>query len=85
MVTHITAFISSYFDWCDALQALQSVLHHATTILKSEIRSTPLDPDELDAPKFKHVSTRGELDQLEQASITEGLEWLNKQKNPELL
>jgi Fic-DOC domain mobile mystery protein B len=47
--------------------------------------ATPLDPDELDGLKFKHVSTRGELDQLEQASITEGLEWLDKQKNPDVL
>ncbi|MGS2718466.1 mobile mystery protein B [Eionea flava] len=42
-------------------------------------------PDELDGLKFKHVSTRGELDQLEQASITEGLKWLDKQKNPDVL
>ena len=47
--------------------------------------ATPLDPDELDGLKFKHVSTRGELDQLEQASITEGLKWLDKQKNPDVL
>jgi len=47
--------------------------------------ATPLDPDELDGLKFKHVSTRGELDQLEQAGITEGLKWLDKQKNPEVL
>ena len=47
--------------------------------------ATPLDPDELDGLKFKHVSTRGELDQLEQVSITEGLKWLDKQKNPDVL
>jgi len=47
--------------------------------------ATPLDPDELGGLKFKHVSTRGELDQLEQADITEGLKWLNKQKNPDVL
>jgi Fic-DOC domain mobile mystery protein B len=47
--------------------------------------ATPLDPDELDGFKFKHVSTRGELDQLEQANITEGLIWLNKQKSPDVL
>lgn len=47
--------------------------------------ATPLDPDELDGLKFKHVSTRGELDQLEQAGITEGLKWLEKQKNPDVL
>ncbi|MCB1675102.1 MAG: mobile mystery protein B [Halioglobus sp.] len=47
--------------------------------------ATPLDPDELDGMKFKHVSIRGELDQLEQAGITEGLKWLDKQKNPDVL
>lgn len=47
--------------------------------------ATPLDPDELNGLKFKHVSTRGELDQLEQAGITEGLKWLEKQKNPDVL
>ena len=47
--------------------------------------ATSLDPDELDGLKFKHVSTRGELDQLEQAGITEGLKWLDKQKNPDVL
>jgi len=47
--------------------------------------ATPLDPDELDGLKFHHVSTKGELDQLEQAGITEGLKWLAKQKNPDVL
>ena len=47
--------------------------------------ATPLDPDELDGLKFKHVTTRGELDQLEQACITEGLKWLNTQMNPDVL
>ena len=47
--------------------------------------ATPLDADELDGLKFKHVTTRGELDQLEQAGITEGLKWLDKQKAPDVL
>ena len=47
--------------------------------------ATPLDPDELDGLKFKHVTTREELDQLEQAGITEGLKWLDKQKTPDVL
>lgn len=47
--------------------------------------ATPLDPDELSGLKFKHLSTRGELDQLEQAGITDGLKWLAKQKNPKVL
>lgn len=47
--------------------------------------ATPLDPDELEGFKFKHVSTREELNQLEQAAITEGLRWLANLKNPDLL
>jgi fido (protein-threonine AMPylation protein) len=43
--------------------------------------ATPLDPDEMEGLRFKHVSTRGELDELEQANIQEGLAWLAKQKN----
>jgi Fic-DOC domain mobile mystery protein B len=47
--------------------------------------ATPLDPDELAGLRFKHVSTRGELDQLEQVSITDGIKWLAKQKTPDVL
>lgn len=56
-----------------------------TTLVDYPDGATPLNPDELEGLKFKHVSTRGELDQLEQAGITEGLKWLDKQKNPEVL
>ena len=47
--------------------------------------ATPLDPDEMEGLRFRHISTRGELDQLEQAGITEGMKWLDKQKNPDVL
>ena len=47
--------------------------------------STPLDPDEMEGLLHKHVTTRGELDQLEQANIVEGMNWLKKQKNPDVL
>ena len=47
--------------------------------------ATPIDPDELVGLRFKHVSTRGELDQLEQAGITDGILWLAKQKTPDVL
>tara|TARA_R110000764_G_scaffold8170_1_gene27988 strand:- start:21857 stop:22444 length:588 start_codon:yes stop_codon:yes gene_type:complete len=40
--------------------------------------ATPLDPDELAGLKFKHVSTRSQLDELEQANIVKGLLWLKK-------
>ena len=40
--------------------------------------ATPLDPDELAGLKFKHVTTRSQLDELEQANIVTGLLWLKK-------
>jgi len=46
---------------------------------------TSLDPDELAGLRFVHVSTQGELDHLEQANIEEGLQWLSKQKAPDVL
>jgi len=46
---------------------------------------TPLDPDELAGLKFPHVTTRGELDHLEQANIEEGLQWLSRQKRGDIL
>lgn len=47
--------------------------------------ATALDPDELNGLKYEHISTRGELDQLEQASIIDGLRWLEKQRTPDVL
>lgn len=46
--------------------------------------ATPLEPEEMEGLKFKHVATRGQLDELEQANIQEGLEWLIRQKNKNL-
>ena len=42
--------------------------------------ATPLDPDEMGGLKFKHITTRDELDQLEQANIESGLRWLARQR-----
>jgi Fic-DOC domain mobile mystery protein B len=42
--------------------------------------ATPLDPDELGGLKHKHITTRGELDELEQANIQSGLRWLARQR-----
>lgn len=47
--------------------------------------ATPLDPDELQGLKFKHVTTRGQLDHLEQANIQQGLAWLQRQKSKDIL
>ena len=47
--------------------------------------ATPLDPDELAGLKFKHVTTREQLDHLEQANIQNGLRWLGRRKNKDIL
>ena len=48
--------------------------------------ATPLDPDEIEGLRFKHVETRGELNQLEQQNIQNGLKWLERQKSiPKIL
>lgn len=47
--------------------------------------ATPLDPDELEGLKFDHITTRGELDELEQANITQGLRWLARQRGGNML
>ncbi|MES9861058.1 MAG: mobile mystery protein B [Candidatus Thiodiazotropha sp. LLP2] len=47
--------------------------------------ATPLEPDELEGLRFKHVTTRGELDQLEQANVVEGMQWLKKQRDTDVL
>ena len=47
--------------------------------------ATPLEVDELEGLRFTHITTRGELDQLEQANIVEGMQWLKKQRNANIL
>lgn len=47
--------------------------------------ATPLDPDELEGLKFKHITTREELNHLEQANIQSGLLWLKRKKQVDLL
>lgn len=47
--------------------------------------ATPLDPDELEGLKFDHITTRGELDELEQANITQGLLWLQRRRKRNIL
>jgi Fic-DOC domain mobile mystery protein B len=42
--------------------------------------ATPLDPDELQGLKYPHVTTRGELDELEQANIEQGLDWIGRRR-----
>jgi Fic-DOC domain mobile mystery protein B len=47
--------------------------------------ATPLDPDELGGLKFKHITTLQELDELEQANIEEGLQWLARRRERDVL
>lgn len=47
--------------------------------------ATPLDPDERDGLKHRHITTRGELDQLEQANIASGLAWLARRRKTDIL
>lgn len=47
--------------------------------------ATPLDPAELAGLKFKHVTTHEQLDHLEQANIQDGLRWLERRKNTDIL
>ena len=42
--------------------------------------ATPLDPDEAEGLKLKHIQTRGELDEVEQQNIQDGLTWVSRQR-----
>lgn len=47
--------------------------------------ATPLDPGEREGLKPKHVTTRGQLDELEQANIQAGLRWLARSRRKDVL
>lgn len=47
--------------------------------------ASPLDPDEVEGLRFRHVRTQGELNELEQANIQSGLQWLGRQRKPDIL
>lgn len=51
-----------------------------TVVMEYPEGATPLDPDEMEGLKFKHITTRGELDELEQVNIESGLLWLSRQR-----
>ena len=46
--------------------------------------ATPLDPEEREGLRHRHVRTRGELDELEQGNIEQGLLWLMRARNVDL-
>lgn len=47
--------------------------------------ATPLDPNETAGLRFKHITTRRELDELEQANIEQGLRWLAGRRRGDVL
>jgi Fic-DOC domain mobile mystery protein B len=47
--------------------------------------ATPLDPNERDGLKHRHITTQGELNELEQANIIAGLRWLERLRRPDVL
>lgn len=47
--------------------------------------ATPLDPNELDGLKYKHITTQSELNELEQANIATGLRWLTRMRRKDIL
>lgn len=47
--------------------------------------ATLLDPDEMAGLKFSHIQTRADLDQMEQVNIQDGLRWLARQKEVNVL
>ncbi len=47
--------------------------------------ATSLDPEEREGLRFRHITTRGELDELEQANIQSGLAWLGRRRSPDVL
>ena len=47
--------------------------------------ATPLGPDEMMGIRFQHITTREELDELEQANIIEGLQWVARRRQGDIL
>jgi len=46
---------------------------------------TPLDPDEKEGLKPKHISTQGELNEWEQLNIIKGARWAQRQLKQDVL
>jgi Fic-DOC domain mobile mystery protein B len=47
--------------------------------------ATPLDPDEMCGLRHPHVSTRQQLNELEQANVQAGLDWLKRRRRSDIL
>jgi Fic-DOC domain mobile mystery protein B len=47
--------------------------------------ATPIEPNEMEGLKHKHITTRDELNELEQANIESGLMWLGRRRKTDIL
>ena len=47
--------------------------------------ATPLNPEEIDGLKLKHITTRAELDRWEQENIQDALAWLARRRKSDIL
>jgi len=47
--------------------------------------ATPIDPDEAEGLKPRHITTMAELNALEQANIAQGLRWLSRMRRRDIL
>ncbi|WP_267554704.1 mobile mystery protein B [Rhizobium rhizogenes] len=47
--------------------------------------ATPLGADDIEGLKFKHITTRLQLDELESANITAGLRWIERRRTGNIL
>lgn len=47
--------------------------------------ATPLDPEEIDGLKLRHITTRSELDRWEQENIQEAIGWLERKRKKDIL
>ena len=47
--------------------------------------ATPLNPDEMEGLRIKHITTRQELDRWEQDNINDALEWLGHRRKADIL
>lgn len=56
-----------------------------TSIIEDPDGATPLDPDELEGLKFKHITTRGQLNEVEQINVQNGLMWLRRKRKTQIL
>ena len=54
-------------------------------IFKNRDGSTPLDFEQLEGIKYAHITTMGELDELEEINIQKGIDWLNHQTTSDYL